>query len=533
MKGLLLLIVSFIFSCLVIGQPIVVSSSPMQLSALPASALHNNSRTVCPGAATGTPGFRPSYDQLPCIVSSAGYQESIEFEVHSTLGSYTLDSIHFEYLGNIPCGINYYFDRADRTYFAGEVACITFNGSSTDQVGQYELEVRVRLYTHSPSVIGEHYDDLSEILTSYNVDSERYFLRMKGSNASACIPVNANSAGQTAMINCLPLSVTATEGTTICPGVSVTLTANATGGTNNYSYTWSPGGMTGASIVVSPTSNTTYTVTVNDGVSTSTANAAVSVVAAPVADIGNDVTICQGGAASLSALASVNSSYTYSWSPSIGLSCTSCAMPIATPISTTTYSVTVDNGLGCSSTDEVVVSVGSSALAEVRILADELCSGGRAEFTALPVNGGAPSYQWTLNGNSVGVDAATLVIPDLSLNDEVACTMTSNLVCVTNDTATSNVLIAIDCTTGLLDIAKQHLNVSVQPNPTKGLVYVKLDGIQNGVTIEVFNMQGQRVFATDNAHTTSSIDLSDIKQGLYIMRVSTDNGVATTKVIKE
>jgi len=47
---------------------------------------------------------------------------------------------------------------------------------------------------------------------------------------------------------------------TICPGDPATLTA--TGGT---SYTWTPGGITGPSIVVSPTVNTTYTVTGSGG----------------------------------------------------------------------------------------------------------------------------------------------------------------------------------------------------------------------------------------------------------------------------
>ncbi|MEZ5039338.1 MAG: SdrD B-like domain-containing protein [Saprospiraceae bacterium] len=50
---------------------------------------------------------------------------------------------------------------------------------------------------------------------------------------------------------------------TICEGESVTLTASATGGTGNLTYTWS-NGESGPSITVSPTSTKTYTVTVID-----------------------------------------------------------------------------------------------------------------------------------------------------------------------------------------------------------------------------------------------------------------------------
>ncbi len=50
----------------------------------------------------------------------------------------------------------------------------------------------------------------------------------------------------------------------ICIGGSTTLTANVTGATGDVTYSWTPGGQTTPSITVSPTANTTYTVTVTD-----------------------------------------------------------------------------------------------------------------------------------------------------------------------------------------------------------------------------------------------------------------------------
>ena len=49
------------------------------------------------------------------------------------------------------------------------------------------------------------------------------------------------------------------------PAASITLTANATGGDGNYTYLWSTG-LTSQIITVSPVSETTYTVTVTDGI---------------------------------------------------------------------------------------------------------------------------------------------------------------------------------------------------------------------------------------------------------------------------
>ena len=47
----------------------------------------------------------------------------------------------------------------------------------------------------------------------------------------------------------------------------------------------------------------------------------------------------------------------YSWSPSTGLSCTTCPDPEASPNATTEYTVFISDGFGCSGFDTVLVSV--------------------------------------------------------------------------------------------------------------------------------------------------------------------------------
>ncbi|PKP39857.1 MAG: hypothetical protein CVT98_00230, partial [Bacteroidetes bacterium HGW-Bacteroidetes-15] len=73
----------------------------------------------------------------------------------------------------------------------------------------------------------------------------------------------------------------------------------------------------------------------------------------PTANAGIDVTIIEGNATVLNA----SGGGSYSWSPSIGLSDTSVANPIANPIITTTYTVTVTSAFGCVASDSVVVTV--------------------------------------------------------------------------------------------------------------------------------------------------------------------------------
>jgi gliding motility-associated-like protein len=77
------------------------------------------------------------------------------------------------------------------------------------------------------------------------------------SSLSATLPL---SFPGTANISCTPVLPLTVNNASICPGESVTLTANIPGNPSTVSYLWSPGGETTQSITVSPISSTTYTV---------------------------------------------------------------------------------------------------------------------------------------------------------------------------------------------------------------------------------------------------------------------------------
>jgi hypothetical protein len=85
----------------------------------------------------------------------------------------------------------------------------------------------------------------------------------------------------------------------------------------------------------------------------------------------------------------------------------------------------------------------------VSIAADqnEVCEGTQVTFTATPVNGGNPSYQWYLNGSTVGSDQDTYTYTPAD-GDQVYVVMTSDLGCATNNPATSNT-VTINVANGL------------------------------------------------------------------------------------
>lgn len=205
------------------------------------------------------------------------------------------------------------------------------------------------------------------------------------------------TASDTVTVFVLNGSADAGADTSICTGGSVTL--NATGGT---SYSWSPAtGLSSTTIanpVAAPAVTTTYTVTI---VSSSTGCTAIDSVTVtvnppPVADAGPYTNICQGFNTTLGASGGAN----YAWTPTSGLSDPTIFNPVASPTTTTTYSVIVTDASGCVSSDTVTVAV--NPLPVVNAGSDQsICPGGSAALNA----SGAAAYTWspgaTLNDSTI------------------------------------------------------------------------------------------------------------------------------------
>lgn len=203
-----------------------------------------------------------------------------------------------------------------------------------------------------------------------------------GTAANGC----TDTAQVTVTVNPLPVIQTGPD-PTICAGSSVQL-----GVSGAATYSWSPS--TGlscnncASPFASPTATTMYTVTgVSAAGCSSTAQITVNVDNVPnVAATATNNTLCAGGNTQLQA----SGATTLSWTPTTGLSCTTCANPTATPTSTTTYVVVGTSGNGCSDTGAVTITV--NPLPTVSAGANQsLCIGSTVQLQAT----GASNYSWS------------------------------------------------------------------------------------------------------------------------------------------
>ncbi|MCF8424082.1 MAG: gliding motility-associated C-terminal domain-containing protein [Bacteroidia bacterium] len=184
---------------------------------------------------------------------------------------------------------------------------------------------------------------------------------------------------QTVSVNIAsPPSVSVTS-SSICSGTSATLIAS--GATN---YTWSPNGQTSATIVVTPTANTTYTILGSDGTCTNTATAIVNVTSTPTLVV-NSVTICPAQTATLT----VNGAANYTWSPG---NFTGSTYTIS-PLSNTVVSVIGATGT-CTSSATASITIGTGI--SISVNNPTICAGQTASLIA----SGATSYTWNTGPNT-------------------------------------------------------------------------------------------------------------------------------------
>ncbi|MCZ2442343.1 MAG: gliding motility-associated C-terminal domain-containing protein [Flavobacteriales bacterium] len=170
--------------------------------------------------------------------------------------------------------------------------------------------------------------------------------------------------------------------TSICLGQSTTLTATG-GGT----YLWNTGA-TNTSITISPTVNTTYTVTItNAGGCTASSSQTVIVNPAPTVTVGNNGPLCPGNTLNLNS----TGGGTYTWTGPGGFTSTqqNPSIPNTTISNAGTYIVTVTSTAGCTATANTTVSI-SSSLAVTASSNMPVCEG---STLTLSTSGGTV-YSW-------------------------------------------------------------------------------------------------------------------------------------------
>jgi len=158
----------------------------------------------------------------------------------------------------------------------------------------------------------------------------------------------------------VPLSMTAPAGLRLnlsksdeyCSKSNGALDAFVRGGTPPYTYYWNNAVGTD-NLTDLPAGDYTLRVVDKNSCEAQQSMTLENISLPPLEITNTDTTIHYGQSVQLHAINAVD----YLWSPIDGLSCTTCADPVATPRQTTTYTVTTPNGKNCVNTDLVTVNI--------------------------------------------------------------------------------------------------------------------------------------------------------------------------------
>ena len=389
-----------------------------------------------------------------------------------------------------------------------------------------------------------------------------------GTSTAGC----SNTA--TTQVAVIALPTITVSSSTICSGDSATLIAS---GANTY--TWNTGANT-ASIIVTPSSNATYTISGNLlGCTIAGSNTAfVNVNPLPTISIAaSSGTLCTGQSTTLTA----SGASTYTWS---NLSITNSI--VVTPTVSSTYSVLGVSTAGCFSTGIAQVSV--IPLPTIIVNSSTICSGNSATLIAT----GASSYTWDTGANTTSVivtpsvnttysvigntsgciatssNTASVIVnplPTLAIvsttsllcsgqsatlsasggvtytwsggpngvNYVISPTVTTTFsvaatgsnACVNTNTFTQNVSI---CTS--LNKLNDVLFFNLYPNPA--VKEVNLEFTDNSKkTVELFDLLGKKIYSvTFSDKQTLTIDVSALNKGVYTLIIQNDNLNVTKKL---
>lgn len=82
-------------------------------------------------------------------------------------------------------------------------------------------------------------------------------------------------------------------------------------------------------------------------------------------------------------------------------------------------------------------------------------------------------------------------------------------------------------------VKTNSVNIKIYPNPSSGIFTIDFNGIVNRKSILLYDLKGKRIISHQNSDNEYQIDLAGFSNGIYLLRVTTDQGTINSKLIKE
>ena len=395
--------------------------------------------------------------------------------------------------------------------------------------------------------------------------SGTYNLTVK-EGASGCSKTSANVS---ITIKTPPIANAGADQST-CAGSSIQI---GTTGTAGNTYTWSPSAgisnIYAANPTASPSTSTTYTVTVKNATTGCTNTDAVvvtrlSVPPTPTLAASSAVAVCEGTSVTLTP--SSPGAVSLNWYKN-GLLLSNLPINVALTVSAPTaatenYTLKSKGANGCLSSFSNYKNVWIKPAATPTITSVPAAVGnivtlcvpggttGNATLTANTTTT-SPTYSWKLGTAFIaGANASTYLANVTTTNNNKVFSVQATYAngCVKTSVNTTVKLVTIGCS--IKDgSTKDHPNnviavvwdsevITAYPNPTDGLLNVNIQNCEaNKAKLLLYNALGQvvaeRSISITNGKASQTLDLREMAKGVYTLSFQTEGGQKVQKVIKE
>ncbi|OFX56584.1 MAG: hypothetical protein A2046_13445, partial [Bacteroidetes bacterium GWA2_30_7] len=90
----------------------------------------------------------------------------------------------------------------------------------------------------------------------------------------------------------------------------------------------------------------------------------------------------------------------------------------------------------------------------------------------------------------------------------------------------------VDICTGIIAV-KEQLNISMYPNPTKGMLNITIEGLNNDATLSIIALSGKVILnETLSSETTKKqVDFSKLPKGIYAVKLTSGNVVKVSRIV--
>ncbi|MBS1635432.1 MAG: T9SS type A sorting domain-containing protein [Bacteroidetes bacterium] len=304
------------------------------------------------------------------------------------------------------------------------------------------------------------------------------------------------SASASQSVTVYPNPVLAVTGNTaVCSGSSTVIHVSGAD-----FYAWSNGATSGTE-TITPTSTETITIkgTNLTGGCQDSVDVVISVVPKPNITVTGADSICRGQSTVLSATGAAN----YNWSTSATTSTIA-----VTPTVTTTYTVSSNNG-SCSDTKMHTVTV--NPLPAIDFSLGDVCLNDPAFALNATPSGG--TYSGT------GVTGSSFDPMTAGAGPHVVTySVTNGHGCPATSQATLTVLVCA----GVEELSTAGTSILAFPNPTNGTL--NIHAAENIKLVQVADINGRMVKLQELRATETTLDMSDLSEGVYLVKVTLHNG---------